>query len=157
MSALWSWFLHINTSSWVLVSLVSWSILHWLRTLDLSQRLATAEMLFLSEQKKLSNLSSDFHNTKAHLYKRLASQGGGPYRSEDSPPDDMEEHVYSEPPAFKKGDAVEVRHTNSSIWFRATFEGFLRDSTGELLVVLESAHTESYPESRVEMRHARTS
>ena len=155
MSALWSWFVHTDIRSWVLVLLVCWSVVQW--TSFLPQRMATAERLFLSEQRKLKDLSSDFHNTKAHLYKRLASQGGGPYRSEDSPPDDMEEHVYSEPPAFKKGDAVEVRHTNSSIWFRATFEGFLRDSTGELLVVLESAHTESYPESRVEMRHARTS
>lgn len=161
MNTLWDWLIQTSTSSWVLISLTMWFLVHWLRTSDLPQRMATAERLFLNQQEKLRDLNSDFFDAQARLYKQLASvgikpsEGGGPYRSAATSRS-AAEVSRSDGPVFKKGDAVDVRH-KSNAWYRATFEGFLKDSTGAVLVVLESEHTEQWPESGLEMRHARES
>lgn len=165
MSALWSWFVQTNTSSWVLASLASWSFLHWLKTLDLSQRMRTAERLFLSEQGKLRHLENEHvrleRRTNAlELHRRVLDgddQGDGPYRSADHSPGGSEMANDDDDP-FEAGQRVDVK-INGGPWFRAQFCGLITVDCKTLHVrlICGTPSPEVFDWSRVEMRHTRSS
>jgi len=144
VNALWNWFVQSSTSSWVLAALVLWVLVQWLEMSSLKRRMATVEMLFLSEQAKLGKLNSEFFTTRP---------GEGPYRVSDKPMETLPSKTAE--PIFKKGDAVEVRHKSGGAWYRAKFQGFTQTSTGIICVVLESKHTEQWLASHLLMRHAK--